>query len=312
MKAVHFILLCVAPVAIFAAKCTDPTTEPPTTEWTSEPSTEPPTTQPPTTEPPTTEPPTTEPPTTEPPTTEPPTTEPPTTEPPTQQPTDPTDPAPEEWPFGKFSLLRAGEECAKGNSVFKTGARYQDTEDDGSVNDWPIDSPGIGAYMKMDGFDLNFCTKKANRGDYNWPSGEYCVLKFGNKCPFQGNNRDNPWSEGSIFFDDEDDNNANRKSGTVPAGTYDSDTQLKFCCREDGGVSQPILLPATKSFYMFAYRGSCQRVAHMDVTEEVVHWDTEDDGSNVVDGETPENTSDWDVELTLCLYTPQATSNSAM
>ena len=45
----------------------------------------------------------------------------------------------------------------------------------------------------------------------------------------------------------------------------------------------------------------------MDVTTEKVVWDTENNGNNVFEGETPLNsaTDTGDIELTLCRYDPR-------
>lgn len=36
---------------------------------------------------------------------------------------------------------------------------------------------------------------------------------------------------GSIFWDDEDKNNANGRGGTLPEGNYDGNTRILYCCR---------------------------------------------------------------------------------
>ena len=44
-------------------------------------------------------------------------------------------------------------------------------------------------------------------------------------------NLSSAWKKGSIKFDDEDDNNANTKTGRLPMGVFDENTELNFCCR---------------------------------------------------------------------------------
>ena len=43
----------------------------------------------------------------------------------------------------------------------------------------------VAGYMKRDGFKIYFCVKvDAERGgDYDWPAGDYCIVKKGD-CPF--------------------------------------------------------------------------------------------------------------------------------
>jgi hypothetical protein len=57
-----------------------------------------------------------------------------------------------------------------------------------------------------------------------WPSGSYCILQHGGSCPAG-------FAQGQRHWDDEDIANANSASGTLPDGTYDSNTTMDFCCK---------------------------------------------------------------------------------
>lgn len=37
--------------------------------------------------------------------------------------------------------------------------------------------------------------------------------------------------ESSVYWDDEDSNNANSHHGTLPSGVYDKNTRIYYCCR---------------------------------------------------------------------------------
>ncbi|XP_078571562.1 uncharacterized protein LOC144859147 [Branchiostoma floridae x Branchiostoma japonicum] len=110
---------------------------------------------------------------------------------------------------------------------------------------------------------------KNEEGDGDWPSGNYCIFKKGN-CP-------GGFQSGWLFWDDEDDDNKNSVGGELPDGNYDRDTMIRYCCRSDGNVDTPIVLPNRKPFYLFRFKGGCQQVKHMSVREEWFRWDDEDD-----------------------------------
>ncbi|XP_005096773.1 uncharacterized protein LOC101855248 [Aplysia californica] len=154
--------------------------------------------------------------------------------------------------------------------------------------------------MKQDGYKFEYCSKPQTSGTYNWPPGDYCIAMRGKRCP------NKQFKSGNITWDDEDSNNANRKSGHLPFGVYNEDTAVNYCCRNDSPSESPILLPAASPFYLYRYKGNCQRVGHMKVTEEVVVFDDEDrSNANSAFGEHPmDSGSSGDHTLHLCLYEP--------
>ena len=83
-------------------------------------------------------------------------------------------------------------------------------------------------------------------------------------------------SSGYVHWDDENDNNDNSVNGTVPAGVYDQDTLIHFCCMTSGDVSVPIPLPSRSPFYLFPYTAQCQQVQGMRATQEWAMFDEED------------------------------------
>ncbi|XP_070202744.1 uncharacterized protein [Littorina saxatilis] len=87
--------------------------------------------------------------------------------------------------------------------------------------------------MKKDSIKMLFCTKINARGSYDFPAGDYCVIKSGD-CP-------TGFSEGSIYWDDENDNNQNAEPNNPrynPAGTFNSNTKIEFCCRLFNGTTK--------------------------------------------------------------------------
>ena len=83
----------------------------------------------------------------------------------------------------------------------------------------------------------NYCTKAfSGTSEFTWPRGKYCIARYGGSCPsgFYG---------GHIHWDDEDSGNINGKQDPIPDGNYDRNTRIYYCCRGDGDVNEPMLLP---------------------------------------------------------------------
>ena len=95
------------------------------------------------------------------------------------------------WPRGTYSLPMVDNEiaCPSSSGVYwQIGYRIQDTETlivpliGGNV--WSSPCHLRGPYGKLY-TQLNFCNKKDTSfdPDYDWPAGEYCVLRNGGSCP---------------------------------------------------------------------------------------------------------------------------------
>ena len=86
--------------------------------------------------------------------------------------------------------------------------------------------------------------------------------------------------EGSITWDDEDTNNGNDQSGTLPdldRSAYYSLTELFYCCQIQGKWYRSIKLPTKKPFYLLPYGSTnCQRVVGAISSLEHIIYDTED------------------------------------
>ena len=127
-------------------------------------------------------------------------------------------------------------------SQWYTGWRYQDTEDRNNRNRFSADHHLAGSF----GRDIRteWCSKTISSGDYgiSWPKGAYCIGKK-NRCP-------DGFTEGFVFWDDEDSRNKDRLDGILPDGSYGRDTRIYYCCRGDGLPHNRILLPTDKPFYL--------------------------------------------------------------
>ena len=104
-------------------------------------------------------------------------------------------------------------------------------------------------------------------------AGQYCIYKRGT-CP-------NDLTRGSVFWDDDNLRNGNSKSGILPGGTYNRNTQINFCCKTRGNKASAVLLPSQSPFYLLAYKSAkCQTVMWTVANLEWIHYDTEHSNNN--------------------------------
>ena len=88
--------------------------------------------------------------------------------------------------------------------------------------------------------------------------------------------------EGSVKWDDEDINNSNKKTGTLPDGTYNKDTTIKYCCQGEGHWYNAVQLPVDRPFYLLPHNSAsfkypkCQLVKWAMSSLEYIKYDTSD------------------------------------
>ncbi|XP_063447385.1 uncharacterized protein LOC134726917 [Mytilus trossulus] len=203
------------------------------------------------------------------------------------------------WPMGTFSLYQPVSGCPHANHWFKTGWRFYDNEDNSDANSWSLGHHLAGETHIKQNSKFYFCTQTSgNTGVYsrNWPAGNYCILKYGS-CPTS-------FDEGYIHWDDENSGNGNAVNGILPYGTYGSDTDIYFCCRNDGHTADKIYLPIDKPFYLMRYTSGCQQVHGMVVSEEYFHFnDEKDSNKDSCHGDHPYDTGcNKDHTLYFCYY----------
>ncbi|KAL9962439.1 hypothetical protein ACROYT_G031543 [Oculina patagonica] len=181
------------------------------------------------------------------------------------------------WPLGTYGLPETTSGCPKGHFWHK-GYRYHDTEDKSPNNNWSNPYDLAGSYGRRN-MEQKFCMKTRHQTtpyDLHWPKGEYCIFKKGN-CP-------KGFGVGFIFWDDEDNKNENSKGGSVPDGTYDRNTKINYCCRNDGYATNAIHLPTDSPFVLFkSGTHQCQLVDGTNVRNEWFYWDNEDENGYISD-----------------------------
>ncbi|XP_071950813.1 uncharacterized protein [Antedon mediterranea] len=208
------------------------------------------------------------------------------------------------WPVGNFGLPKTNTGCPKTPGfTFHSGWRYHDSEDDDNKNYWSTPLHFVSGSVGSRDMAQHFCMKTQNTVtmyDGDWPKGQYCVFhpSSGN-CPVG-------MAAGYIYWDDEDDDNKNSYSGSLPRGGYGGNTLIYYCCKVDGFAENAIYLPTDSPFYLFPYKNICQSVEGANVNMEYFRWDTEDDDNgDYAGGYYPYKTTHNNHRIYYCYYTPK-------
>ncbi|XP_044163813.1 uncharacterized protein LOC122948184, partial [Acropora millepora] len=203
-------------------------------------------------------------------------------------------------PAGTYGIPKPVSGCPIADGFqWMTGSRSQDTNNNESKNNKSA-SFHLDAVVDQEKVKRSFCLKTSTAKDQNrnmWPSGQYCIYKRGN-CP-------DGLNDGFVYWDDDDNRkNKNSKSGTLPDGTYNNNTRIKFCCRTDGNKNKPVVLPTKEPFYLLAYNSTrCQMVKWTVSSLEWIYYDTEDSNNrDNREGAFPYNAATQDPTIYYCYY----------
>ena len=170
--------------------------------------------------------------------------------------------------------------CPKADGFhWNSGYILQDLEDTQSMTSVSSNSHLLG-WVSNDVVRY-FCIKNnasvaVDSKRFRWPAGEYCIYRRGSKCP-------SGLLSGSVLWDDENSaigRNRNSHAGVLPAGVYNQDTKIFFCCQTTGSHDDPIELPVASPFYLIAFTPQCQEVLNTIHTMEFIRYDTEDDNNH--------------------------------
>lgn len=213
---------------------------------------------------------------------------------------DPSMTIPLQWPSGKYSLPQAATGCP--DTDWFSGWRYQDNEDSDNANSW--EPSNLSGYLKVDlgrNYRTYYCTKTfSSESGFSWPKGNYCIARYGGSCP-------SGFSDGSVYWDDEDGDNENSLEDPIPDGNYGRNTLTHYCCRNDASPANEILLPTKEPFVLYRRYGVCQKVRGM--REPVLlklHFDDADgDNEDSCSGDHPDATCAGNQDLYMCYYSPQ-------
>ncbi len=195
-------------------------------------------------------------------------------------------------------MIQTTSGCPPG---WATGWRFQDNEDKRNRNWW---SPRLPESLKITvGRDITtyYCTKihehdSGPNNAFTWPAGNYCIARYGGKCPtgFDG---------GYKYWDDENAINDNAYSGVLPDGVYNANTRVEYCCRNDGDSRTEIILPTTQPFALYLYRGDCQEVEGWRKVPFEIHFDDQNHhNKDECKGSVPAGWCSPDNRLHICYY----------
>ena len=168
------------------------------------------------------------------------------------------------WPRGLYGLPMAITGCPKSRDFeWQIGYRFQDLEDNTKQTSRSAVFH-LAAHIVNGDVDQLYCIKDTVVKDKDlplWPKGKYCIYQRGTKCP----ETDGKFEAGFVLWDDENGSenhkNLNKKSGVLPAGKFDNDTLIRFCCQVNGSQTNPINLPVEDPFYLIFYeKNKCQEV----------------------------------------------------
>ncbi|KAL3858567.1 hypothetical protein ACJMK2_008843 [Sinanodonta woodiana] len=135
-----------------------------------------------------------------------------------------------------------------------------------------------------------------------WEPGRYCIIRSNGTCP-------NGFKSGYAQMDDSDNKvNLLQNGGILPDGYFANDTGLYFCCRDDGLVTNDIVLPRKNPFVLYMATGEtkCQAVKGMTSSIQYLVFNDDKSGNRVItNGTLPtikiENNNTM---LFLCHYKP--------
>ena len=112
------------------------------------------------------------------------------------------------------------------------------------------------------------------------------------------------FSEGSVYWDDEDSNNKNKVDGVEVDGKFNRNTKIYYCCRSDRHPHNEIILPTDKPFFLIReHKDGCQKVKGMEVQQLRIDTDDEDvNNGNKLSGHAPYGREKRS-EIYYCYYT---------
>ena len=88
------------------------------------------------------------------------------------------------WPHGEYGLPKPQDGCPDTEFIWDTGSRTHDTLPGHLDNEWSSLLHLQGAW-DIGSVRHHFCMK-TDPGEQNtwaWPSGTYCIYKYGDECP---------------------------------------------------------------------------------------------------------------------------------
>ena len=213
------------------------------------------------------------------------------------------------WPDASFAMPKPTSGCPNYYNISECGVTFNEgflifnTEDTDNRN-------GQSPDLHMSGFvtdfaiRLEFCVSETSTpSDIIWPTGCYCLFESVT-CPEM-------FTEGRAEWFPESDNPDAIYDGTLPRfnSFFSGSVRFYFCCRCDGNINTPIILPREKEFYLMTHHvagNSCQLVEGMDVRVEYIQWHTDNsNGDNLYVNPIPTGAGNSPYPyIVFCYYSP--------
>ena len=205
------------------------------------------------------------------------------------------------WPGGFYGLLQPKTGCPVDLAFFGGTHKFTKIHTETQSNDDHSQAFSSHTSSAADGKDfinLEFCEVTQQFNTARWPRGSFCINHIiHQECP-------RGFSPGFVGLDTDDYDAASETRTNVADGSS-SHVYLHFCCQNTGSLTVPIKLPTSSPFLLYRYRGECQPVQGMRVSEEYIRFDTEDtgNGDSLFNTHPDVDMSGTAITLHLCYYT---------
>ncbi|GFR98474.1 apextrin-like protein 2 [Elysia marginata] len=213
-----------------------------------------------------------------------------------------------QWPGGFYALLQPKTGCPVDLAFFGGTHKFHKIHTESQDSSDYRDSYTSDAFSSLTSFrtdsrnfvSIEFCEVTRQFNTVPWPQGSFCINKLYHKsCP-------GGFSSGYVRFDTEDKIPASEGRNNVALSDYYTNPKLHFCCQKTGPASTPVQLPTDSPFLLYRHGGMCQAVKDMDVSTQLLIFNTQDSGnSDSVNGSYPDVDVDPGsiIKFHLCYYT---------
>ena len=181
-----------------------------------------------------------------------------------------------QWPEIFYALLQPKTGCPVDLAFFGGSHKFHTIHTESQSSSDPDDSFSSSAFSPLTSFTgdkknfvtIEFCEVTRQFNTAPWPNGSFCINKILSKpCP-------DGFSSGFVYFDTEDTNGSGYAINNVASSVINPN--LHFCCQKTGSAETPIELPTSSPFLLYRLGGDCQTVQGMNVTSQVLQFNTED------------------------------------
>ncbi|XP_062588052.1 uncharacterized protein LOC134249721 [Saccostrea cucullata] len=186
------------------------------------------------------------------------------------------------WPSPPFALPEPVNGCPKDNGPWRVGNLTHQLST--RIDLFPNNTFHYQYELHLKGqhnatfLNMLYCGLNSSSDSSNpWPQGSYCIAQVSNNCPpgfYSGTITYSLYPREqylSTIYDQ-----SLKFSGNIPKleATAGQFYKMYYCCRNDGNVDQPIILPHQEPFYLYPEHRTkkCQKVLGMRSTDEWIKY----------------------------------------